>query len=215
MPGHPPPRRGQPGLRGGREKREGSTLPALRSNLVRVGEPKPAAKCRGVFPAKVCLFKSAPSYGERCEAVKVGCLGTAPLPPPHHSKTTGDPLHTSPSALWEAEPHPCPTATNPPALPYLLHQVGGHVQVLHLHGEVQRGPPALSLHRIHVRSLPDQQVQAGQTLCLHGQVHRQEACNRVGGEAQQPSGRAHDGTAGLLPIVSQPRSPWKLGRWSK
>lgn len=42
-------------------RRKGSALPALRSSLVRVGEPRPAAKCRGVFPAKVRLLMSAPS----------------------------------------------------------------------------------------------------------------------------------------------------------
>lgn len=49
----------QPEPWGGR--RRGSALPALRSSLVRVGEPRPAAKCRGVFPANVRLLMSAPS----------------------------------------------------------------------------------------------------------------------------------------------------------
>lgn len=64
-----------------KEKREGSTLPALRSSLVRVGEPRPAARCKGVFPAKVRLVTSAPSYGERCKAMRMGFLGTAPPTP--------------------------------------------------------------------------------------------------------------------------------------
>lgn len=51
---------------------------------MRVGEPSPAARCRGLFPAKVLLLTSAPSYGERCKAVSMGCLGAAwGLPSPH------------------------------------------------------------------------------------------------------------------------------------
>lgn len=141
-----------------------------------VGEPRPAARCRGVFPAKVRLLTSAPSYGERHEAVRMG-----------------------PPALL---PQPC----SGEAAPYLLHQVCGHVKVLHLHGQVQRGPPALHLRGVHVRPLPDQQVQAGRALRLHGQVHGQEAWGRARGSAPRQPRRARPHPGPTSPSPAHRRS---------
>lgn len=46
---------------------------------MRVGEPRLAARCRGVLPANVLLLTSAPSYEEKHETMRMGCHM---LPPP-------------------------------------------------------------------------------------------------------------------------------------
>lgn len=42
---------------------QGRDSPAFRRRRVRVGDPSPAARCRGVFPAKVRAFTLARSCG--------------------------------------------------------------------------------------------------------------------------------------------------------